>query len=146
MNRVQNLQTSELPDRGTAERATERGQAERAKVLQEQQRSCPKKTKYHDTRTAQRGNKVEAEKPINTLKPASQSLSLKGKEIQEDKDMKGYKELDKGKFEAQLVNDERWETVAYTDYDVIKVTRDYRGEDKEAVEEFAEQYDLPIAW
>lgn len=60
--------------------------------------------------------------------------------------MKGYKELDKGKFEAQLVNEERWETVAYTDYDVIKVTRDYRGEDKEAVEEFAEQYDLPIAW
>jgi hypothetical protein len=60
--------------------------------------------------------------------------------------MKGYKELDKGKFDAQLVNEERWETVAYTDYDVIKVTRDYRGEDKEAVEEFAEQYDLPIAW
>ena len=60
--------------------------------------------------------------------------------------MKGYKELDKGKFEAQLVNEERWETVAYTDYDVIKVTRDYRGEDKEAVEEFAEQYNLPIAW
>ena len=60
--------------------------------------------------------------------------------------MKGYKELDKGKFDAQLVNEERWETVAYTDYDVIKTTRDYRGEDKEAVEEFAEQYDLPIAW
>lgn len=60
--------------------------------------------------------------------------------------MKGYKELDKGKFETQLVNEERWETVAYTDYDVIKVTRDYRGEDREAVEEFAEQYDLPIAW
>lgn len=60
--------------------------------------------------------------------------------------MKGYKELDKGKFEAQLVNEERWETVAYTDYDVVKVTRDYRGEDREAVEEFAEQYDLPIAW
>ena len=60
--------------------------------------------------------------------------------------MKGYKELDKGKFEAQLVNEERWETVAYTNYDVIEVTRDYRGEDKEAVEEFAERYDLPIAW
>jgi hypothetical protein len=60
--------------------------------------------------------------------------------------MKGYKELDKGKFETQLVNEERWETVAYTDYDVVKVTRDYRGEDKEAVEEFAERYDLPIAW
>ena len=61
--------------------------------------------------------------------------------------MEGYTELNKGVFDSQLVCESRWETVAYTDYDVICITKDYKeAEDREAVEEFSEQYDLPINW
>lgn len=66
--------------------------------------------------------------------------------------MKHYEEIDKGRFESCLLriewNDwrEEWnETpVAYTDGDIVRMTKDCRKSDFAAVTEFAEKYDLTI--
>ena len=66
--------------------------------------------------------------------------------------MKHYEEIDKGRFESCLLriewNDwrEEWEEtpVAYTDFDIVRTTKDCRKSDFAAVAEFAEKYDLPI--
>ena len=57
-----------------------------------------------------------------------------------------YREADRGRFDSYLI-DRRWGiAVAYTDYDVVKVTNLYTEENRKAVEEFAEQYGLPVCW
>lgn len=56
-----------------------------------------------------------------------------------------YTEMDRGKFESWLIRKGDWVAIAFTDYDEIKVTDEYRPWEKEIVEEFADQYDLPIA-
>lgn len=66
--------------------------------------------------------------------------------------MKHYEEIDKGRFESWLLrvewNDRReeWEEtpIAFTDSDIIKLTKEYRKTDRAAVLDFAEKYDLKI--
>lgn len=58
--------------------------------------------------------------------------------------MKGYKETDKGWNEAWLIRVEDNKGIAYTEEDAVVLTEDYTEADKEAVEEFADWYDLPI--
>lgn len=57
-----------------------------------------------------------------------------------------YREEPRGRFDSYLI-DRRWGiAVAYTNCDVVKLTKLYREEDRTAVEEFASQYDLPVDW
>lgn len=58
--------------------------------------------------------------------------------------MKGYTEIDKGWNEAWLIRVEDNKGIAYTDEDAVILTDDFREEDREAVEEFADWYELPI--
>jgi hypothetical protein len=60
--------------------------------------------------------------------------------------MKGYTETDKGWKESWLIRVEDNNGIAYTDEDAVILTEDYTEEDRVAVEEFAEWYDLPIEW
>lgn len=62
--------------------------------------------------------------------------------------MKGYFEADKGRFESMLVRDDYplKLAVAYTAGDCVKLYGHYCEADRKAVEEFAEQYDIPIDW
>lgn len=60
--------------------------------------------------------------------------------------MKGYTETDKGWKESWLIRVEDNKGIAYTDEDAVILTEDYTEEDRVAVEEFAEWYDLPIEW
>ena len=57
-----------------------------------------------------------------------------------------YREEDRGRFDSYLVDKRLRVAVAYTDCDVVKLTKLYREEDRTAVEEFAAQYDLPVDW
>ena len=53
-----------------------------------------------------------------------------------------YGEADRGNFEAWLL---RYDTaIAYTDGDEVRLTEEYRVSDREAVLEFAEQYELQV--
>ena len=66
--------------------------------------------------------------------------------------MKHYEEIDKGRFESCLLriewNDwrEEWEEtpIAFTDFDVVRVTNKCKKSDRTAVLDFAEKYDLTI--
>ena len=59
-----------------------------------------------------------------------------------------YAEADRGKFDAWFLrynyNTGEYMAIAYTDYDVVKITEDCAEVDMDMVREFAEQYDLPI--
>ena len=57
-----------------------------------------------------------------------------------------YREEDRGRFDSYLIDRRFGVAVAYTDCDVVKLTENYHEEDRKAVEEFADQYDLPIDW
>ena len=57
-----------------------------------------------------------------------------------------YREAERGRFDSCLI-DRRWGiAVAYTDTDVVRLTEYYKAEDRKAVVEFAESYDLPVVW
>lgn len=54
-----------------------------------------------------------------------------------------YTEADRGRFDAYLLRNGI--AVAYTDYDVVKVTDNFRyNQDYDAVAVFADGYELPL--
>ena len=55
-----------------------------------------------------------------------------------------YREEDRGRFDANLIDRRFGIVVAYTDGNVVRLSEYYKEEDRTAVEEFAAQYDLPI--
>lgn len=60
--------------------------------------------------------------------------------------MSKYIERDKGWAEVWLIRVEDNKGIAYTDEDEVILTEDYTEEDRMAVEEFADTYDLTIRW
>ena len=62
--------------------------------------------------------------------------------------MARYFEADKGRFDSMLVRDDGHSktAVAYTYGDEVRLESAYMAADREAVEEFAEQYDIPVVW
>ena len=62
--------------------------------------------------------------------------------------MARYFEADKGRFDSMLVRDDGFgkTAIAYTSGETVKLYADYRTADKQAVEDFAAQYDFPIDW
>lgn len=62
--------------------------------------------------------------------------------------MGGYFEVDRGRFEATLVRIDFpcSVAVAYTYDDTVRLAPAYCEADRNAVEEFAAQYDLPVDW
>ena len=59
-----------------------------------------------------------------------------------------YKEVDKGRFESRLLRQTygTWVAVAETYGDEVRPCYGYKTCDREAVEEYAGWYDLPINW
>ena len=60
-----------------------------------------------------------------------------------------YKEVDRGRFESCLLRKlygDVWVAVARTYGDEVRLCVGYKETDREAVEEYAEQYDLPVDW
>jgi hypothetical protein len=55
-----------------------------------------------------------------------------------------YREADRGRFDSYLIDCKTNAAVAYTDYDVVKLTHSYTDEDRAAVEAFANSYGLNI--
>lgn len=60
--------------------------------------------------------------------------------------MNKYIERDKGWAEVWLIRVEDNKGIAYTDEDEVILTEDYTEEDRMAVEEFADTYELTIRW
>ena len=56
--------------------------------------------------------------------------------------MGGYIQQDKGVFEVWLIRENDGLPIAFTDYDIIKTTKHFTDEDKEALEEFKDEYDM----
>ena len=58
--------------------------------------------------------------------------------------MARYTQAARGRFDCYLMRDGI--PVAYTDYDVVKLTGYYRDSDRAAVADFGAEYEMPVEW
>lgn len=58
--------------------------------------------------------------------------------------MKGYYQQDKGAIEVWLIREYGRTPIAYTDGEVIRLTKYYSDRDEKALEEFEDEYGLII--